>query len=165
MYTLIQQEDLHRHTPMLAAPAPTSRKDSVTESLFTPPSSPLSPSTTLGATADKPSESWEQHPEMWDFALQLYHCSHIPVPAQVHELVWQTVPLEQGSLLARDIRTPFRTLRNKSASSPFLYAYCCFSEIKDESTYYSSREFNSVKRCYANTIGMFHENTKLEQTK
>ena len=51
------------------------------------------------------------------------------------------------------MRTPYRTLRNKSEKSPFLYAFCTVSEIKDSVKYYSSRDCKTIKKCYQSTIG------------
>jgi hypothetical protein len=139
MYTYIQQSNVQ---PGTAAPAIVALAQDL---------SPVAPS--AGSSSQSPMAAsdtvWDRHPELWAHALRVYHevKPRVVVPAEARRVQWTIVPLESGSLLVRDARIPYRTLRNRSEQSPFLYAYCTMSKIKAESRYYNSDDWKTLGKC------------------
>jgi hypothetical protein len=158
MYTFIQRFNVRQNTPV---PSMTSTAQELwpfatTSSSSSSSSLSLSPSSASAASAIPAGDAaWTQHAEMWSHALRTYHGSarRIEVPEVARQLRWTVVPLSAGSLLARDARTPYRTLRNLSAGAPFLYAYCTMSKITNEALYYGSDDWKTLGKCNRNVQG------------
>jgi hypothetical protein len=168
MYTFIQRLNARPNTPVPSLTTTAHELWPFTPSTASssPSSLPsLSPSSASAASAIPAGDAaWVQHAEMWGHALRTYHGSarRIRVPDVARQLRWTVVPLSAGSLLARDARTPYRTLRNLSARAPFLYAYCTMSKITNEALYYGSDDWKTLGKCNRNVQGSHtHHRTRV----
>lgn len=154
MYTYIQHHNLSEGSPVPSAQAIADYKNAQT---------PNEEGDAEGSAADAgnstsaaPTSTWESRKDLWLHALQVYARKKIMVPPVVSVIRWVIQPLGSGDLLVRDIRVPYRLLRNRSSRTPFLYAYCHMSAIKDEASFVKSRECQTTKKCQKETIGTFH---------